>query len=223
VTAPLTLGGDHTRAGYAVAKRALDLVLVLGTLPLWLPVCMTLALLVAVSSRGPVLYRGVRTGRGGVPFRMWKFRTMVVGAERAGTTTRQDDARITRVGHWLRRSKLDELPQLVHVLTGTMSLVGPRPEVAEHADAYSAEERRILSVRPGITDYASLRFADLARELGTDDPHGEYVRRVRAEKNRLRLQYVHERSLAVDVAILARTAWLVVRRVLGVAGAGAGA
>lgn len=201
----------------AIVKRVFDVLVALTLLVYLSPLLVVLALLVVCTSRGPALYRGIRTGLNGVPFGMWKFRTMVVGAERGGTTTRLGDTRITRVGAWLRRTKLDELPQLANVLTGDMSLVGPRPEVAEHTDAYTPEERAILSVRPGITDFASLRFADLARELGTDDPHGEYVRRVRAEKNALRLRYVREQSFAVDMEILARTALLVGRRLLGAA------
>lgn len=204
-----------TAASSFTVKRVFDVLVALTLLVYLSPLLVVLALLVMCTSRGPALYRGIRTGLHGVPFSMWKFRTMIVDAEREGTTTRLGDARITRVGGWLRRTKLDELPQLANVLTGDMSLVGPRPEVAEHTDAYTADERAILTVRPGITDFASLRFADLARELGTDDPHGEYVRRVRAEKNALRLKYVREQSFAVDVEILARTALLVGRRLVG--------
>lgn len=204
-----------TAASSFTVKRVFDVLVALTLLVYLSPLLVVLALLVMCTSRGPALYRGIRTGLHGVPFSMWKFRTMIVDAEREGTTTRLGDARITRVGGWLRRTKLDELPQLANVLTGDMSLVGPRPEVAEHTDAYAADELAILTVRPGITDFASLRFVDLARELGTDDPHGEYVRRVRAEKNALRLKYVREQSFAVDVEILARTALLVGRRLVG--------
>jgi lipopolysaccharide/colanic/teichoic acid biosynthesis glycosyltransferase len=125
-----------------------------------------IAIAVKRSSAGPVLYRGVRTGRWGVPFEMLKFRTMQVGAEALGTTTHRRDPRITPIGRWLRRYKLDELPQFLNVLRGDMSLVGPRPEVEEHTREYTNEEHAILDVTPGITDLASIRFADLARELG---------------------------------------------------------
>jgi lipopolysaccharide/colanic/teichoic acid biosynthesis glycosyltransferase len=168
-----------------------------------------IALAIALDSRGPVFYRGWRTGQGGAPFRIFKFRTMIVGAESQGTTTCLRDARVTRLGRHLRRWKLDELPQLVNVVLGDMSLVGPRPEVQEHTSVYSAEEQAILSVRPGITDLASIRFVRLAEELGNEDPHAVYVSRLRAEKNELRLRYVREQTFLGDLGILFRTFWAI--------------
>lgn len=171
-----------------------------------LPVLGVIALTIKAESAGPVLYRGVRTGRYGRPFRILKFRTMVPDAEAGGTTTALGDPRITRVGRVLRACKLDELPQLLNVVSGEMSLVGPRPEVEEHTREYTEEERDILSVPPGITDYASVRFVNLDEILGSDNPHAVFVTRYRAEKNRLRLEYVRRRSLREDIAILGRTA-----------------
>ncbi len=186
-------------------KRAIDIAIATAAVLLLSPLLAVIALAVALTSPGPVFYRGWRIGLHGTPFRIWKFRTMVVDAERDGTTTRVNDTRITRVGAWLRRWKLDELPQLLNVLAGEMSFVGPRPEVEEHTAAYTTEEREILEVRPGITDLASIRFVRLAEELGSEDPHAVYVTRVRAEKNALRLQYVRERSLAGDFRIVVTT------------------
>jgi lipopolysaccharide/colanic/teichoic acid biosynthesis glycosyltransferase len=200
------------RPTYEAAKRVFDLVLSIGALIVLAPALAAIAVAVRLSSPGPVLYRGVRTGLGGRPFRILKFRTMCVDAERLGTTTHVHDPRVTRVGAFLRRFKLDELPQLVNVIAGDMSLVGPRPEVAEHTDAYSPEERLILGVKPGITDLASIRFVDLAAELGPENPHEVYVTRVRAEKNRLRLEYVRRRSFGTDLRSLAATVAAVLGR-----------
>jgi len=196
-------------------KRACDILLAsIGVLVLW-PVMLAAAALVKLSSPGPVLYRGWRTGRHGVPFRIYKFRTMVVDGEcKGGTTTGKDDPRLTRIGRILRKYKLDELPQLFNVLRGDMSVVGPRPEVAEYTDQYSESERQILSVRPGITDLASLEFNDLQECVGADDPDRTYREKVLPRKNQLRLKYVSERSLWLDFAILLRTILVVVAKPL---------
>jgi lipopolysaccharide/colanic/teichoic acid biosynthesis glycosyltransferase len=188
-------------------KRAIDLSLALAALVPLSPLLLALAALIKLDDGGPVFYRGVRVGRSGVAFRIYKFRTMVVNADRlGGPSTSDDDPRITRAGRWLRRSKLDELPQLLNVLKGEMSLVGPRPEVAQEVALYSAEERALLRVRPGITDWASIRFRDEGAILrGATDPHESYRRVIRPEKMRLALEYVRTASLATDVRILVAT------------------
>lgn len=198
---------------YEVAKRLFDLVIAALAVVLLSPLMLAIAALIKFTSPGDVLYRGERTGRYGRPFRILKFRTMVPDAERAGTTTVLADPRITGVGRWLRRVKLDELPQLFNVLRGEMSLVGPRPEVAEHTDVYDAEERTILDVRPGITDFASIELVRLDEVLGVDNPHEVYVTRVRHFKNQLRLRYVRERSFMTDMRIIARTVRAVASKV----------
>jgi lipopolysaccharide/colanic/teichoic acid biosynthesis glycosyltransferase len=137
---------------------------------------------------------------------MLKFRTMVVDAERiGGTATAHRDPRITRIGHFLRRCKLDELPQLINVLRGEMSLVGPRPEVLEHTSAYTAEENEILTVTPGITDFSSIRFINLGELLGSEDPNRVFIEKYRSTKNALRLEYVRRQSFSTDVKILLLT------------------
>lgn len=203
-----------SRPVYKLSKRLFDVAIAGAGVLALSPLLIAIAVAVKVTSRGPVLYRGVRTGRDGVPFRILKFRTMVPDAERTGTTTVLGDARITGVGRLLRRGKLDELPQLLNVLVGQMSLVGPRPEVPEHTNAYDAEERAILTVPPGITDFSSIHFASLDEVLGTENPHEVYVKRVRAEKNQLRLRYVRERSFLVDLHILVGTGRVVLRKLL---------
>lgn len=192
------------------AKRTFDILCAAAGLVLLAPVLMAIAGLVKRSSPGPVFYRGVRTGRFGRPFRIFKFRSMVVdGERRGGTTTGHNDPRITPIGRILRAYKLDELPQLLNVLCGDMSFVGPRPEVAEYTDRYTAAERRILDVRPGITDLASLEFSDLQEHVGADDPDRVYRETILPRKNRLRLEYAERHSLALDARILARTVWVV--------------
>lgn len=194
-------------------KRIFDLTLALAALALVWPVLLVCAILVKLSSPGPVFYRGVRTGRHGVPFRIFKFRSMRTDAEQTGgTTTGHNDPRITPIGHVLRKYKLDELPQLLNVLLGDMSFVGPRPEVAEYTDAYTDEEREILSVRPGITDLACIQFSDLQEHVGEEDPDTTYRTRVLPMKNALRLKYAREQSLLLDLQIITRTAALVLSK-----------
>lgn len=194
-------------------KRAFDLAVSSCVLLLLAPVLAGAAALIALGSAGPVFYRAPRVGRNGRMFTMLKFRTMVVHADRiGGSSTPDDDPRITPVGRFLRRSKLDELPQLLNVLGGSMSLVGPRPQVAEDVAKYTDEERAILTVRPGITDWASIRFADEGAILrGHADPDKAYIELIRPEKLRLCLAYVRRQSLATDLSILLMTA----RRLLG--------
>jgi lipopolysaccharide/colanic/teichoic acid biosynthesis glycosyltransferase len=198
---------------YPLAKRALDLGGALLGLLVLLPVFVVIGIAVKVSSPGPVLYAAPRVGRHGRMFRMYKFRTMVVDAEQlGGSSTPDDDPRITRVGRWLRRYKLDELPQLLNVLNGTMSLVGPRPQVQWAVDRYSPEERKVLEVLPGITDYASLHFPDEGKILrGSADPDRDYMEKIHPEKMRLALEYVRRRSLATDVGIIFKTLFAVFR------------
>ena len=157
-----------------------------------------------MEERGPMLYQGVRVGRHGNLFRMLKFRTMVVNAEKlGGPSTSDDDSRITRAGKLIRKYKLDELPQLINVLIGEMSFVGPRPEVPMEVETYNDEEKRVLNVKPGITDYASLTFHNEGEILkGSSDPHQTYREKLRPEKLRLALKYVEKQSFWVDLKII---------------------
>lgn len=189
-------------------KRAFDVVTASLSLLLLSPLFLAAAVAIMAGSPGPAFYRGVRVGRGGRPFRIFKFRTMVVDADRiGGASTADDDARITRVGAFLRRHKLDELPQLLNVVLGDMSLVGPRPQVPADVARYTPEEKLLLSMRPGITDYASLRFRNEGEILlGHPDPDEAYDRLIRPEKIQLGLEYVRTHSFLVDLRILIRTA-----------------
>ena len=172
------------------------------------PVIAFTAIRIKREDGGPVFYKAPRVGKDGRAFRMFKFRTMVVNADRiGGPSTANDDPRLTRVGHMIRRYKLDEIPQLINVVRGDMSLVGPRPEVQHYVDMYTPEERAILSVRPGITDWASIRYRNEGEILkGSTDPEQAYMEKIRPGKIRLGLDYVKRQSLWTDVKILAQTA-----------------
>ena len=193
---------------YPPLKRALDLVLAVSALLLLAPLLLGLAAWVRLANPGPVFYRGLRVGRGGITFHMLKFRTMVVDADKLGpTSTTEDDPRITSPGRFMRRNKLDELPQLINVLRGDMSIVGPRPQVQWAVSLYSEEERALLSLRPGITDYASLRFRNEGEILrGSADPDSDYLERIAPLKLRLGLHYVRSCSFATDLKIIGATA-----------------
>jgi lipopolysaccharide/colanic/teichoic acid biosynthesis glycosyltransferase len=188
-------------------KRLFDIVFSLLGLIILSPFILVLAILIKEEDGGSVFYRGVRVGRHGKPFRIFKFRTMVVNAENiGGPSTADDDPRITGIGRFLRKYKLDELPQLINVLKGEMSLVGPRPEVPHYVNMLTKEERAILSVRPGITDWASICNSDEGAVLaGSPDPEKAYMEKIRPEKIRLQLKYVRERSFFVDLKIIFKT------------------
>ena len=188
-------------------KRLMDFGVSLLGLALLSPILLATAILIKLDSRGPVFYRGVRVGRHGNPFRIFKFRTMVVNADKiGGSSTPEDDPRLTRIGSSLRKYKLDELPQLFNVLAGEMSLVGPRPQVSWAVERYSVEEKELLKVRPGITDYASLRFRNEGEILrGSADPDKDYWEKVQPEKMRLSLAYVRNQSFWLDCRILMET------------------
>jgi lipopolysaccharide/colanic/teichoic acid biosynthesis glycosyltransferase len=189
------------------AKRFLDVFVSVIGLVLLAPTLLLIALMVKLGSPGPALYRGIRVGLGGKLFAMLKFRTMVVNAESlGGSATAADDQRLTTIGKFLRRYKFDELPQLLNVLAGDMSLVGPRPEVQKYVNLYSPEEKAILTVRPGITDWASIWNSNEAAVLeGSHDPEQSYEELIRPIKLTLQLLYVRNHSLLVDLKIIFHT------------------
>lgn len=192
-------------------KRALDILFAVLLLIALLPVLALLALWVAGSSPGGALFRQVRVGRGGREFKLLKFRTMRIGSESKGQLTIGGrDPRVTTAGYWLRRTKLDELPQLWNVLVGDMSLVGPRPEVPKYVALYTPGQREVLGVRPGITGMASIDYIDENELLAkATDPERAYIEEVMPAKLALDLRYVRERSFALDLRIL----WTTFRRI----------
>jgi|SRR5579863_662149 len=195
-------------------KRLLDVAASSMGLVFLSPFLFMVAVAIRLEDGGPVFYRGLRVGQHGRPFRIFKFRTMVVNAEGlGGPSTANNDPRITRTGQFLRRHKLDELPQLINVLTGEMSLVGPRPEVQQYVDLYTKEEQLILNLRPGITDWASLWNPDEGAVLAkSPDPEKTYLEKIRPEKIRLQLEYLHQRSFRIDLVILLQTAGAILFR-----------
>jgi lipopolysaccharide/colanic/teichoic acid biosynthesis glycosyltransferase len=194
-------------------QRALDVTVAGGALAILAVPLGILALAVRLTSAGPALFRQWRIGQGGRPFRLLKLRTMVHGAAAQGPAiTARGDARVTPLGAWLRRWKLDELPQLVNVLRGDMSLVGPRPEVRRYVARYGMRERRLLRVRPGITDPASIAFADEESILAAcPDRERAYVETVLPQKIALSLAYLEQRSVWSDLGVIARTVGRLVR------------
>jgi len=190
-----------------VSKQAFDIVVAFVGLLLLSPLLLLVALLITIDSRGPVFFRQERVGRDFRPFLIYKFRTMVQDASRkGGSITFGLDPRITRVGRLLRKTKIDELPQLINVLRGEMSFVGPRPEVWQYVELFRQDYEEILKVLPGITDLASLRYRHEAEILGrSENPEDEYVRRVLPEKIRLAKEYVRRSSLLFDVTIIFKT------------------
>ena len=195
-------------------KRSFDLILVIVTLLLLSPALLAIAIAIKLTSPGPVFYRGARVGLRGRIFRIFKFRTMVVNADKLGaSSTAEDDPRITSVGKFLRRYKLDEFPQFFNVLLGEMSFVGPRPQVQWAVDLYTPEQRALLDVRPGVTDYASLVFRDEGAILrGSSDPDKDYLEKIAPGKIQLGLLYVRNRTLLEDIKIILATAGALVGR-----------
>ena len=194
-------------------KRAFDVTVALLGLILTSPVMLASALAVKLDSPGPVFYSGPRVGRDGKLFDIHKVRSMMVGAAEAGpSVTAIGDARVTAAGRFLRRTKIDEIPQLWNVLTGEMSLVGPRPEHPEYLSHFTTEQRRLLAVRPGLTGPAALAFHDEERLLEGNDPVGAYVNEVLPQKLEIELAYLKKATFKSDLGILLKTAALLLRR-----------
>lgn len=188
-------------------KRIFDIVCSLAGLVVLLPFFVLIALAIVVSSGLPVFYFQNRVGKGNRDFKLFKFRTMHTGADRKGLlTVGGRDPRVTAVGYYLRKYKLDELPQLFNVLLGSMSLVGPRPEVRKYVQLYNAEQMKVLSVKPGITDLASLRFINENEILAQSaDPEKTYIEEIMPEKLALNKEYIEHPSLAADFKIILAT------------------
>lgn len=190
-----------------IAKRVMDIAISAAALCVLWPVFLLIALAIVIDDPGPVFYRKVRVGRGGRPFRIFKFRTMVVDADKKGLSiTVGRDSRITRVGAFLRKTKLDELAQLLNVLCGQMSFVGPRPEVPRYVELYTPYQRQVLLVRPGITDYASIAYRNENDLLaGADDPEKMYIETIMPDKIELNMKYLREISPLADLRLILKT------------------
>ena len=198
-----------------VIKRVLDLTLALLLLPFGMVVMVPIGALVKLTTKGPVLYRALRGGYHNRPFNILKFRTMVVGADRYSGTTAFNDPRVTKVGRVLRRTKLDELPQIFNIIRGDMSFIGPRPELLKYTMRYTAQEQCILWVRPGISDPSSIKLISLDEAVGQDDPEGAYEHHILGEKNRMRVAYAQNQSFLTDARLMGRTVYCVAGKILG--------
>src|SRR5690554_977990 len=193
-------------------KRIFDIVFSFFGLIIFLPLLLILAILLKIESKGPLFYLQSRVGRYGKDFKIFKFRTMFVGSDKKGLLTLGDrDPRVTRIGYYLRKYKLDELPQLINVLIGNMSFVGPRPEVRKYVDYYSKEDLIILNVKPGITDYASITYRDEAELLkGTSNPEQFYIENIMPKKIELNKKYINSPSLLTDLKIIFSTIQIII-------------
>ncbi|SDD76354.1 Sugar transferase involved in LPS biosynthesis (colanic, teichoic acid) [Mucilaginibacter pineti] len=185
-------------------KRLFDIALALIALIMSLPVFLLIAIAVKLNSSGGVFYKQIRVGKHGNEFKLFKFRTMYINSDNAGLLTiGNKDYRITRVGYWLRKYKLDELPQLLNVLKGDMSLVGPRPEVRKYVNMYTPAQLRVLTVKPGVTDWASIKYFDENELLaGSDNPEDMYIKSIVPSKINKNLEYIDNHNLLMDVKII---------------------
>ncbi len=183
--------------------RLFDIIFSFLTLVILLPFFILVALCIVTTSKGGVFYKQIRVGKNGKPFSLLKFRTMHLNADQQGLLTLGNDKRITTVGNFLRKYKLDELPQFLNVLLGQMSIVGPRPEVLKYVEMYNEGQKRVLSVKPGITDYSSLIYFEESSALGkADNPEKHYIEVVMPHKIELSLEYVKKKNLWFDIKII---------------------
>ena len=193
--------------------RFFDFILSLVGLVVLAPIFIVLAIWIKIDSKGPVFYRQVRVGQNSIDFGLFKFRSMVVDADKKGLiTVGGRDPRITRSGYFIRKYKLDELPQLINVLVGDMSLVGPRPEVRKYVDLYTYEQQKVLSVKPGITDYASIEYMDENEILGkSSDPEKTYIEEIMPEKIKYNMKYIQNKNVSEYFKIIFLTLLKIVR------------
>jgi lipopolysaccharide/colanic/teichoic acid biosynthesis glycosyltransferase len=190
-----------------VAKRIFDCLFSSIGLIIISPIFILLSLLIALDSQGGIFYKQVRIGKNMRPFKLFKFRTMYANSDKKGLLTVGDnDNRITRVGYYLRKYKLDELPQLINVLIGEMSFVGPRPEVEKYVKLYNNEQQKVLSVKPGITDWASIRYVNESELLArSSEPEKTYINEIMPAKLAINLEYVKQNNLLIDIKIILHT------------------
>jgi lipopolysaccharide/colanic/teichoic acid biosynthesis glycosyltransferase len=195
-------------------KRIFDILFSLVVLVIGIPFGLLIALAIVIDSRGHVIYKQKRVGRDNVDFQLYKFRTMCTDADKGSQITVSDhDSRITKTGTFLRKYKIDEFPQFLNILKGEMSIVGPRPEVRKYVDLYTPEQMRVLTVRPGLTDYASIRYVNENEILAaSDNPEETYIHEIMPDKLALNLQYIEEQSIWVDVKIMFMTLQAIVVR-----------
>lgn len=200
-----------------IIKRTVDFIGALLITVVLIPFFLIISLFIKINSPGSIFYRGVRTGRYGKSFRIFKFRSMINNADKiGGGTTALNDPRITKTGVFLRKSKMDEIPQLFNIIKGDMSFIGPRPELLQYTQQYENIEKIILDVRPGITDLSSLEFISLDEIVGSENADGAYEKYVLGRKNNLRVEYVLKQSLILDLKLFFKTIFDVLNKVIKV-------
>ncbi|MCR4660816.1 MAG: sugar transferase [Clostridia bacterium] len=194
-------------------KRIIDFIFAIILFIVLIPFYFIIGLAIAIESGFPVFYRPKRGGYKEKPFRIFKFRTMVKDADKiGGGTTALNDHRITKVGKFLRKTKLDEIPQLLNVILGSMSFIGPRPELLKYTTTYEGAEKDILKVRPGITDFSSIEFINLDEIVGGENADEMYEKYVLKKKNELRIKYAHEVSFLTDFKLFFKTIFKVIKK-----------
>lgn len=186
-------------------KRLIDIILSIIGILLFLPIFIIISIVIKLTSVGRVFYFGKRIGLNGRPFKIIKFRTMKENSNKGPDTTSRNDSRITFVGHFLRKHKLDELPQLFNILFGDMSFVGPRPELKKYTDLYKGDEKLILTVRPGLTDISSIYFSNLNELIDDENPDKSFEEKILPKKNLLRVEYVKKQSFLLDIKLILQT------------------
>lgn len=197
-----------------MVKRVFDIFFSLFGLVLLFPLLLFISIAIVLDSGGGIFFRQIRVGKDNVDFKMFKFRTMRTGSDKKGLLTIGDkDNRVTKVGYFLRKYKIDELPQLINILKGDMSLVGPRPEVRKYVDLYNAEQMKVLSVRPGLTDYSSLFYINESELLSkSENPEKTYIEEIMPAKLELCKKYINEKSLITDIKIIFLTLKKILRK-----------
>ena len=190
---------------YKTLKRLIDIILSIIGILLFLPIFIIISIVIKLTSVGSVFYFGKRIGLNGRPFKIIKFRTMFDNSDKGPDTTSRNDYRITFVGRFLRKHKLDELPQLFNILFGDMSFVGPRPELKKYTDLYKDDEKLILTVKPGLTDISSIYFLNLNELIDDKNPDQSFEEKILPKKNLLRVEYVKKQSLLLDLKLILKT------------------
>ena len=207
---------NHQGVYNRYVKRVIDFIVALFLLILSSPLFLIISLIIIIDTGFPVFYKPLRAGYKNKPFHIYKFRTMVKDADKGDGTTALNDPRITRSGKILRKLKLDEIPQFINVLNGTMSFIGPRPELLRYTEQYIDEEKLILEVRPGITDFSSIEFINLDEIVGEENPDEMYEKYVLKKKNELRVKYSKEVSAKTDAMLFINTCLQVLKKAIHV-------
>ena len=200
--------------GGKITKRTFDILACVMAAVILSPLCLCISLMVACGSKGGALYRQTRVGRNGKEFKLLKFRTMRQNADQSGQLiTVGADQRITRIGKFLRKYKIDELPQFLNIIKGDMSIVGPRPEVPKYVALYDQRQKQVLSVRPGLTDYASIEYISESELLAqSDDPNRTYIEKIMPAKLELNLKYIEDQSIMEDLRLIFKTLFFIVKK-----------